>query len=307
MAKRITNLSAQKLVSSMLKWGTQIFFVFSICILGYMSFVTSFDISPKLKTLSTMGIIGVALNFWVWESYHNLYNNKVLTADLLNEKYSIHRRYYNARKGWKQVDLQKTIRRYNIDFVNAWKEDIIDITARTIEDIEKGPYKGNSHKWLIFRVKHHIYPKSGIKRAREVLSVLDVGKSSSMKINLKQAEISHKLGGMSKLITSVLGLTLAGSITTSFIDGDLKSAIFVLMINIVLLFSSLLFGAMKGTKDAKIQLSIAEQVSSLLEEWKNAPPSEEPYSVMINDAVENKIVSDNSSNVTQPSGVIEII
>lgn len=49
---------------------------------------------------------------------------------------------------------------------------------------------------------------------------------------------------------------------------------------------------MSGAKAAKVKLSIAEEVSEMLEEWRDTPPSEEPY-------VEHKVF------VEEPKPIVE--
>lgn len=275
--KRVTDFSAQKLATKILKWGTQIVFLAAVIVMAYLSFIDSFEIKPSVQNITTVALVALVLNWIVWDSRYRAEYDKGLTADIMAKDYSIHRRYYFARKGLKQEEVQKYIRQYNKDFVKAWLDDVEDITGRTIEDIEKGDYKGHDHKWLIYRVKHHKYPKSGLTRSREVLSVLDVSGSDGMKIHIRKAEHLHTVGRIQKLITSALSTALAASITVNFITGNWESACLTLLLNIVILFMSVFFGAASGVKGAKIKLATAEQISELLEEWRKQPPKEEPY------------------------------
>lgn len=61
---------------------------------------------------------------------------------------------------------------------------------------------------------------------------------------------------------------------------------------------------MSGAKAAKVKLSIAEEVSEMLEEWRDTPPSEEPY-------VEHKVFVEEPKPIVEkveekPQGIIEI-
>lgn len=296
-------------------WGTTLLFLAALCVMAYLSFVTNVDINPSIKNITLIAAVALVLNYIVWDSRYKAEYDRSLTVDILNEKYSIHRRYYFARKGLKQTEVQAYIRQYNKDYTQAWLDDVVDETGRTIAEIENEPYKGHDHKLLIWKVKHHKYPKSGLKRAREVLSVLNVGGSDSMKINLKKAEHSHTAGRISKIISSLLSTLLAASVTVNFVEGDLSSAFLTLILNIVLLFVSLFFGTISGAKAAKVKLSTAEIVSELLEEWRKQPPKEEPYHelpIVINDSVrieKQQVVGNNigqSVPTTHSSSVIEI-
>lgn len=275
--KKITNFSTQKLITKIMTWGTALLFLAALGIMAYLSFVTNVDINPSVKNITLIAMVALVLNFIVWESRHRAEYDRSMLTDITNEKYSVHRRYYFARKGLKQTEVQSYIRQYNKDYVQAWLDDVVDETGRTIEEITNEPYRGHDHKLLIYKVKHHKYPKSGIKRAREVLSVLNVSGSDSMKINLHSAEHQHLGGAIRKVFTSLLSTLLAASVTVNFVEGDLSSAFLTLILNIVILFTSLFFGTISGAKAAKMKLSIAETVSELLEEWRKQPPKEEPF------------------------------
>ena len=276
--KRITDFSTQKLITKIMKYSTWILFIAALVVMTYLSFVNNFDISPSIQRITTISVIALVLNWVIWDSRYRADFDKLLTDDIMNDKYSIHRRYYFARKGWKYDDLQKRIRIYNKDFINAWLIDVEDITGRTVQEIERGGYKGHDHKFLIWRIKHHKYPKSGLKTPRDVLYVLSVSGSEGMKIKVRKAEHRHTTGRISRILTSLLCTTLAASITVTFIEGEIATALFTLLINVVILCTSLFFGATSGIKGAKIKLATAEQICELLEEWKNQLPSEEPYS-----------------------------
>lgn len=293
--RKITNFNSQKLITKIMTWGTTLLFLAALGIMAYLSFVTNVNINPSVRNITLVALVALVLNYIIWDSRYKTEYDRAMTADITNEKYSIHRRYYFARKGLKQTEVQAHIRQYNKDYVQAWLDDVVDETGRTIEEIEQGPYKGNDHKMLIWKIKHHKYPKSGIKRSREVLSVLNISGSDSMKISIKSAERQHTFGRIKKLITSLMSTFLAASIAVNFVEGDLTSAFLTLLLNVVILFSSLFFGALAGIKGAKTKLSTAEQISELLEEWRKQPPKEEPYAesvVVLNGGVS---IADNKS------------
>lgn len=296
--EKLSRVSLNGVVNKILSWGTRIFFICAIAVLAYLSFVDSFGISPSIRAITTYGLVSMVLNVMVWESYFKTCYDKELAKDSVNEKYSVHKRYYLARKGMTYKQLQQHIRTYNKDFIEAWEKDVEDITGRSIEDIRKGKYRGNTHKLLIWRVKHRKYPSTGIKTPNDVLYILSVSKSNTMKIDVKESEKFHGIHFATKFISSVLGSLLVASLTYEFIQGGWESAILKLLISIVLLVSSLFFGASNGIKSAKIKLSTAEIVSERLEEWKQYSPIEEPFT-------ENKSTPEENSKKEQK--VLEIV
>lgn len=275
--RKITNFSTQKLMTKIMAWGTTLLFLAALGVMAYLSFVTNIELNPSIRNITVVALVALVLNYIIWDSRYKADYDKVMTADILNEKYSIHRRYYFSRKGLKQTEVQAYIRQYNKDYVQAWLDDVVDETGRTIEEIVNEPYKGHDHKLLIWKVKHHKYPKSGLRRSREVLSVLNVSGSDGMRIDIKKSEHQHTAGRIKKLLTSLLSTFLAASLAVNFVQGDLTSAFLTLLLNVVILFSSLFFGALAGMKGAKVKLATAEQISELLEEWRKQPPKEEPY------------------------------
>lgn len=275
--RKITNFSTQKLMTKIMTWGTTLLFLAALGVMAYLSFVTNIELNPSIRNITVVALVALVLNYIIWDSRYKADYDKAMTADILNDKYSIHRRYYFARKGLKQTEVQAYIRQYNKDYVQAWLDDVVDETGRTIEEIVNEPYKGHDHKLLIWKVKHHKYPKSGLRRSREVLSVLNVSGSDGMKIDIKKSEHQHAVGRIQKLLTSLLSTFLAASLAVNFVQGDLTSAFLTLLLNVVILFSSLFFGALAGMKGAKVKLATAEQISELLEEWRKQPPKEEPY------------------------------
>lgn len=296
--------TTQSIISGILRWGTQLIFIFAIVVMAYLSFVENFEIRPNLKNIGLMSVISIVLNYTVWDSQYVSHYNKGLSLDM-SSKYSIHKRYYEARHGLKYEEVQKYIREYNRRFIESWLQEVEDITGRNRNDIVTQPYKGHTHKWLIFRLKHRIYPKSGLRTPKDVLNVLASHTSKDGKYNVKAAEKSHIFGKVNKLVTGVGGGVLAASMVVTFVQDGWKSAIFTLLLNCIMLFSSWLFGSINGEKGAKIKLSVAEEISELLEEWKN-----EPYDFSFLDEETTEDIDEIPPQSSTPSNaepVIEII
>lgn len=273
----VDRFGGQRILNGIISWGTRIFFILAIIVCSVLSFVQRFDITPDIRKITTMALIAAVLNWLVWDSYYRSQYEKILTADVNNKQYCIHKRYYDARKDWKYKDLQDKIHQYNKDFEEAWEKDVEDVTGRTIAEIKSGPYKKQRHKILIWRIKHHRYPKTGLRTPNDVLYILSVGKADSMKIRVKAEEHFHAIGRMQKFIMLALGALLVASLSYEFISGDWMQAIVTLILQIGMMFMSLFFGAMSGINGGKLKLSTAEIVSERLEEWKNSKPSQEPY------------------------------
>lgn len=282
----------------------------AIILLAYMSFVEEFTFAPSLRAITTFGLVSMLLSISLWESFYDSAYTKELNADIQNEEYSIHKRYYFARKGWKYIDLQNCVRQYNKDYREAWLRDVEDITGRTIDDIRNGGYKKQNHKILIWRIKHGKYPTTGIKVASSLLYVLSVGKSYGMKMDVQESEKYHAKMLTGKIFSSLALSFLAASFTYQFITGDYLSAILRLTITLTMTCFSVLLGAKTGYKAARTKLSTAEAVSEKLEEWRGTIPTEVPYkeesdikNVLETDELE-KPIEDESSTY---SNVLEIV
>ena len=277
MKNKVSRFSQNKIVSKILSYSAWIMLAGAIAVLAYMSFVDTFYFSPSVRSLSTFGLMCLIANVSLWESfYESLYNEK-LTSDMNSKEYSIHKRYYLARKGWKYTELQDCVRKYNRDFRQAWLQDVEDITGRSIEEIRKGPYKGNTHKLLIWRIKHDKYPSTGINVANDLLYVLSVGKSSHMKLDIKESEKFHARKLIFKILTSLATSFLVASFGYEFITGTYMSALLKLLVTVIMVLFTVFLGASSGYKAAKIKLATAEAVSEKLEEWRGTEPEEVPY------------------------------
>lgn len=295
MSRKGANLNANKILHSIIRWGSIVLVILSIVLVALLSFVTDLGLSPSVRSLTTVAIVGVVLNYLIWDTFYKDQYTGVMSKDIEEAskgKYSIHKRYYDARKGFTQEKLREQIRSYNQSFLQAWLNDVEDITGRKIEEMRKGKYYGNTHKILIWRIKHRIYPKSGIKTPRQLLNILSVGKSENMKIKTNSETAYRNIHRVSKLFTSICGMFFAASLVYQFISEGWQSAIIQMVISVALIFASLFFGSMSGLKGAQIKLSIAEEICTLLEEWKAEEPVIEKYDV----AVDEKIVDDDNKN-----------
>lgn len=266
---QISKLSSQKILNGIIAWGARILFIIAVIVMSVLSFVESFNIVPEIRNLTTMGLIAAALNYLVWESFYKQQYEKVLNEDMQNKLYSVHRRYYSARKGWRYTELQERIRKYNKDFQEAWEKDCEDATGYTIEQIRKAKYKKFPHKIIMWRIKHRRYPKTGIKTPNDVLYILNVGKANTMKIDTRSAEHFHVINMIRKIVMLVLGSLLIASLSYKFIEGNYLNAAVTLILNVAILFMALFFGATTGIKGGKLKLDTAEIVSERLEEWRD--------------------------------------
>lgn len=286
---KVSKFNAANIISAIIKYGAHVLFGLSIAVMTYLSFVKNIDFKPKIEDVAIIALVAMFLNYMIWDTYYQLYYNKVMSNDITNKAYSIHLRYYNARKGWKQAELQEHIHMYNKRFREAWLSDVEDITGYSIEDsvdkkgnivkgIKNGPYKKRPHKWLIWLVKHNKYPKSGIKIPRDVQQILKVGKHTNGQIKINVAEAYRTANRLKKLVMTVLSTFLAASLMYEFISKDnVKEALLQLLLYVAILFMSFFFGALSGNKGAQIKLGLAEEVSELLEEWQNKPFEGSPY------------------------------
>lgn len=283
--KQNNNLFAGRLTTTIMKYGVNILFIAAIGLLSYLSFVDNFVINPSIRNITILSLTALALNWMVWDMCHNKCYKQTLDCDLLNEEYCIHKRYYLARKNCKEQWLQERIREYNKSFFVSWLMDVEDETGRYIKDtidengnivlgIRNGPYKGHSHKLLIWKIKHNYRPKSGVTSPRQLLNVLSVGSSGSMKLVINKAEQLHRRGQISKLFTGALGTFLAGALVYEFVTSNWQSAILKLVVNVSLLFMSWLFGSLSGTRTGQVKLGTTEDVCELFEQWKNEIPTE---------------------------------
>ena len=115
--RKITNFSTQKLMTKIMTWGTTLLFIAALGVMAYLSFVTNIEMNPSIRNITVVALVALVLNYIIWDSRYKADYDKAMTADILNEKYSIHRSYYFARKGLKQTEVQAFICQYKKDSV----------------------------------------------------------------------------------------------------------------------------------------------------------------------------------------------
>ena len=283
----LNKFSPKNIVNGLLKNMPLILFVCSAGVIGYFSFVDTFNINPNRNDITIITAALAVINWVIWDtSYKNGYN-KTLNEDIDNKAYSIHKRYYLAKLKWTQKTLQERVSQFNKEFRETCIEEVEAITMRTKEEIKAHPYKGYSHKLLIWRIKHEHFPKSGIKRARDISYLLSTGTASRMQIKLKAAEHFYAQKLSTKMIKTTVFAVCAASLAYTFITDGWHDAILKLLLCLFMLFSSLIFGTFSGIKGANIKLNIAEEISEKLEEWKGVIPTEVPYKDIDIDIEEN--------------------
>lgn len=289
--KKMSTFNTNTLLHTIFKWSSIILVILTVILLSILSFVKNLGLDVNARNITTIAVIGVVLNYLIWDTFYKEQYSRVMKEDTdnsLQKKYSIHKRYYDARKGFTQAELRAHIHKYNQEFTQSWLEDVEDVTGRKIEDtyvdkklvdvgIRNGRYKGNSHKLLIWRIKHRRYPKSGVKSPRQLLNMLSVGKSNSMKMHTNGEVVYHGVGRASKVITSGVGMFFSASIVYDFISEGWQKAIIGLIIGLILIVASSIFGSTSGVKGAQIKLSATEEVCELLEEWKGTTIDIEKY------------------------------
>lgn len=278
MAKqKFSGLNTKNIVETVLRFALPIIFALAILTMIYFSFIESISFPGDWRSITLFGLAGGTLSYIIWlTSYRKQYEN-IIDEDLNNEVYSIHRRYYFARRGWKLEELQRKLEIAKQNFKEAWIKDIEEMTGRTRENIIKQGYKGFAHKILIYRLKHNLFPKYGVRYARELLQVLNVAYSPERPIAIRAAEQHFKVHATTKLIITILVLCTTGSIVIEFLTGSLWTALFRLVIAVITLVASLVMGSVNGYVGAQKKLGVAETVSETLEEWRNAVVTEEPF------------------------------
>lgn len=305
-SNKLSSFSAHKLLYTIIKYGSIILAAASIIVLCLLSFVENIGLSTDFRDVTVITLVALVLNCLLWDTFYKDQYSKVLFEDInaaAQKKYSVHKRYYDARKGYTQAELRAYIRKYNKDFVDSWLQDVEDITGRKIDDIEKESYKHNTHKLLIWRIKHHRYPNSGLHSPQQLLTALSIGQSQGLKLHTNAAEKSHTSKLIVKILTSALTTFLAAAITYNFIT-DAQQAILKLVLSILLIFLSILFGATSGVKGGQTKLSTAEQICELLEEWKGKPIDFNKYGDVITE--ENSLEKTEEKTSKKITPTIEI-
>lgn len=298
--ERKLKLTANQIFGRLVSYGAHIIVVFVIGFLAYLSFVENLAFTPNWKTATLFSVSSVLASWLIWNMFYKRYYTSTIEQDKVNaqvKEYSVQFRYYMATKDWEDSALQAAIDKYNDEFVEKWlnwvekttgvpiesrKEVVIDpdtneekvVDVKGIKDL---PYRKFPHKILMWRIKHHKYPKSGYKTSREVLSLFSSQDSDFKERKLHADKTFFGRKTAMKLLTSIFILAVGASITIQFIQGNWADATYRLILGLGALLLSIFFGAYNGITGARLKLAIVEDVCYDLEKWANTKPVVTPY------------------------------
>lgn len=305
--KKIFNLN--NILSQIINWAAYIIAVISSAVLLYISFVNTFNFNLDWKTIGIFSIVVVALVWINWNAFYRRQYEKTMGQDIAQleeNKYSIHGRYYTAIKDYTDEQLQKCIDKYNDEYEKRWlswvekytgfpietqivKEvdangkEILDENNKpkttTILGIKDLPYRKFKHKLLMWRIKNHKYPQSGYKTSTELSSLLSFRDSDLSKKNLRSDKTYYTRKSISKFITTMLTVCLGASLAPQMINGEYAAAIFKLVIALGSLLGAIISGALTGVKGARLKLDLVEDVCFDLERWVDKKPILTPYKI----------------------------
>ena len=319
--KKLFNMN--NILSQVMNFAAYIILVISACILIYCSFIDKIAINTDIRTLTIYSGAAILLTWINWNSFYKKQYEKCMADDIAQSeqnKYSIHSRYYMAIKDWDDVSLQKKIDEFNDEYTNKWLRYVekttgfpietctkvqLDIDGKPMLDPEtnkpkiievKGikdlPYRGFKHKMLMWRIKTHHYPKSGYTSSMELMSLFSFQDSNLNKRHLQAHKSFYVRNSISKLISSMLLISIGGSIIPEFIGGNIWSALLKLIIVIGTLISAVLMGSMQGIRGARLKLSSVEDACNDLEKWANKKPILTPYKEPIIESKDTTIQED---------------
>lgn len=292
------------ILSTILSYGSWLIVIASVIILGWLSFVTGFDVNIDWKVLGIFTIATVGLSWVTWNNFYNSRYQKVIKEDVdkqFMKKYSIHGRYHHAIKNWTEEELQKAIEDYNKRYTESWLKFVEAETGVPIETkhakmkdpltgeekvieikgIKDLPYKKFKHKVLMWRIKNHKYPKSGYRSAMQLLSLLSAQDDGQVRRNINKHKQFYFRKSLTKLVVACLVVSLGGSLAPHIMNGEVWPVVLKLILAIGSIFSAVFFGMLNGVKGARIKLSLLEQVAGDLEEWAHIKPIISPYEVPV--------------------------
>ncbi len=299
--------SVNSILSKIITYSAYIILSFSILILVYLSFIETLGIEPDWRILTLFTIATVLLAWNCWSMFYKKHYEEIMQEDVDKQEtkqYSIHSRYYVAVKDWNDTDLQLAIDKFNEEYTARWLRWVEKTTGVPIESCDKvevdengNPklddngqpiivhvkgikdlrYKGFYHKIIMWRIKHHVYPKSGYTTAMELMSLLSYQESNFNKRNLKADKQFFTSHAITKFISLLLSVTIVATIIPTMIQGEYWTAILRLIFAIFTVVSSVLTGAINGVKGARLKLSVVEDAASDLERWAGKKPLLEPY------------------------------
>lgn len=326
--KKVFNLN--NILSQVISYLAYIVAVVSILLLVYLSFINEFVVELNWKTIGVFSVVVVALVWVNWNAFYKRQYEKVMSKDIAQleeNKYSIHGRYYAAIKDYTDEELQKCIDDYNAEYEKRWLNwvekytgfpiettDVKEIgadgkeTIKTIVGIKDLPYKGFKHKILMWRIKTHHYPQSGYKTSVELSSLLSFQDADLSKKNLKSDKQYYRRKAITKFVVTLLTISLGASLVPEMITGEYAAAILKLILGLGSLCGSIISGALAGIQGARLKLSIVEDVCFDLERWAGKKPIILPYKLPEgkdnNQNGDNKKIPDNELT---PSEVAENI
>lgn len=297
--KKIFNLN--NILSQVINYLAYIIAVGSSLILIYLSFVNEFNIDLDWKTLTIFSTVVVVLVWLNWNTFYKRQYEKVMSKDIAQldeDKYSIHGRYYCAIKDYSDEQLQKCIDDYNDEYEKRWLNwvekytgfpiETISVEIKTndgkienkiITGIKDLPYKGFKHKILMWRIKTHHYPQSGYKTSMELSSLLSFQDANLNKKHLHSDRYYYSRKAISKFIFTLLTIGLGASLVPEMIKGEYGSAILKLLLALGSLGGAIVGGALSGIQGARLKLSIVEDVCFDLERWAGKKPIITPYKI----------------------------
>lgn len=333
--KKLFNMN--NILSQVMNFAAYIILVLSAGVLIYFSFIDKITFETDWKTLGIFSAAAILLTWINWNSFYKKQYEKCMADDIAQSeqnKYSVHSRYYMAIKDWDDATLQKKIDEFNEEYTNKWLRHVekttgfpietctkiqVDAFGHPVSDPETNkpkiitvtgikdlPYKGFKHKILMWRIKTHHYPKSGYKTSMELMSLFSFQDNNLNKRHLQAHKGFYLRNSISRLISSMLIISISGSIIPEFIGGDVWSALLKLIIVVGTLGSAVLMGAMSGIRGARLKLSTVEDVCNDLEKWANKKPLLTPYKEPIEEP-EAEVSSSTQSNENKPIEVTSAI
>ena len=304
--KKIFNMNT--ILSVILNYAAYIALILSVGILVYLSFIKRLKIQIDPITFGVFAVAVILLSFTIWNLFYKRRYEKVMSDDIEQHdklNYSVHVRYYNAIKDWNTVELQSAIDTYNTQYVADWLNSVeletgVPIETTYVQEIDERtgkpkldennqiiykkvlgikdrPYKGFFHKILMWRIKHHKYPKSGYKNAIQLMSLFSYSEGQLNRRNLKADKIYFRISALFRLLITFLIVCTGASLTPDILEGNLIVVFMKLLVGLSLLFSSMITGTITGFKAARIKLSTVEDACGDLEKWANKKPIFEKY------------------------------
>lgn len=299
------------ILTKVINFAAYLILIASVGILFYISFVVRFNIKIEWTTL---GIFTAAVVILVWLNWNNFYKHryeKVMQEDIeqagLN-KYSVHSRYYLAIKDYTDAELQLKIDEFNKEYLDKWLHWVEKTTGLPIEsqdqiqkdefgnpvinpetnkpniihvvglkDIKYRKLKNSYHRYLAWRIKHRHYPQSGYKTSMELMSLMSFQDANLNKRDLKASKKFYVTKSSSKFISTLLFVSITGSLVPEMIQGNIWWAIFKLIVALGSLGAAVLMGTVNGVRGARLKLSVVEEVCMDLEKWSNKKPILAPY------------------------------